>query len=54
MYDEGVNVINLNVKKNNDMVNEDGRYLSIEEYNGTPGLANWGYVTPKGNETIPG
>ena len=53
MYDEGDNVINMNIKKNKNMTEENGRYLSINTYNGSPGLSNWGYETPIGNETIP-
>ncbi|KAK2577977.1 hypothetical protein KPH14_008412 [Odynerus spinipes] len=53
MYDEGENIINMNIRKNNDMTNEDGRYLSIETYNGSPGLSNWGYLEVEGNETRP-
>ncbi|XP_012280921.1 scavenger receptor class B member 1 [Orussus abietinus] len=53
MYDEGENVINMNVKKNENMTDENGRYLSIESYNGSPGLSNWGYVEEENNEPNP-
>ncbi|XP_014207887.1 scavenger receptor class B member 1 [Copidosoma floridanum] len=53
MYDEGTNVINMNVKGNEDMLEERGRYLSIESYNGNPGLSIWGYVKEEGNQTRP-
>ncbi|XP_014227323.1 scavenger receptor class B member 1-like [Trichogramma pretiosum] len=51
MYDEGDNLINMNIKNRKDMINEVGRYLSIEMINGSPGLSNWGYVKREGNET---
>ncbi|XP_001600667.2 scavenger receptor class B member 1 [Nasonia vitripennis] len=51
MYDEGENLINMNIKENEDMVEERGRYLSIESINGNAGLANWGYVNVEGNES---
>ncbi|CAB0029574.1 unnamed protein product [Trichogramma brassicae] len=51
MYDEGDNLINMNIKNRKDMINEVGRYLSIEMINGSPGLSNWGYVKTEGNET---
>lgn len=51
MYDEGENVINLNVKKNKNMTDENGRYMSIETYNGNPGLPQWGYNQEEGNQT---
>ncbi|XP_066584676.1 scavenger receptor class B member 1-like [Prorops nasuta] len=53
MYDEGSNIISMNVRKNENMTDENGRYLSISTYNGSPGLAHWGYKTPENNETIP-
>ncbi|XP_035729802.1 scavenger receptor class B member 1-like isoform X1 [Vespa mandarinia] len=53
MYDEGDNIININIRKNDDMRNESGRYLSIETYNGSPGLSNWGYRDEKDNKTYP-
>lgn len=51
MYDEGENIITMNIRKNNDTRNENGRYLSIDTYNGSPGLATWGYQEVVGNET---
>lgn len=51
MYDEGDNIVTLQTDKNADMKNEKGRYLSIDMYNGSPGLAQWGYIDTKGNET---
>lgn len=58
MYDEGENIVNLNIRKNDDMRDENGRYLSIETYNGSPGLSNWGYREEDeeeegGNKTYP-
>lgn len=53
MYDEGENLINMNIKHNDDMVNEEGRYLSIETINGSPGLSNWGYVNEGKDEIRP-
>lgn len=43
MYAEGDNVVNINIKNNHNMIDEMNRYLSIETYNYSPGLANWGY-----------
>jgi hypothetical protein len=43
----------MNIKGNDDMVNEEDRYLSIESINGSPGLSHWGYVQVEGNETRP-
>ncbi|XP_011297796.1 scavenger receptor class B member 1-like [Fopius arisanus] len=54
MYDEGENVVNMNIQKSKNMLEENGRYLSIETYNGSPGLPHWGYTEPETNETIPG
>ncbi|XP_008557415.1 scavenger receptor class B member 1 [Microplitis demolitor] len=54
MYDEGDNLVNVNIKKNKNMSDENGRYLSIQRYNGSPGLPNWGYQEEEGNETISG
>ncbi|XP_015123047.1 scavenger receptor class B member 1 [Diachasma alloeum] len=54
MYDEGENVVNMNIRKSENMMEEEGRYLSIETYNGSPGLAHWGYTEPEANETVPG
>lgn len=53
MYDEGDNILNINIVGNKNMTDENGRYLSIETYNGSPGLLNWGYVNVEGNETNP-
>ncbi|KAL6433334.1 hypothetical protein ACFW04_006477 [Cataglyphis niger] len=54
MYDEGENIITINLRKNANMTNEKGRYLSIDKYNGSPGLAHWGYIETEGNETREG
>lgn len=54
MYDEGNNTVTINLRKNTDMRDEAGRYLSIEKYNGSPGLLQWGYVEAEGNETQEG
>ncbi|XP_011640597.1 LOW QUALITY PROTEIN: scavenger receptor class B member 1-like [Pogonomyrmex barbatus] len=51
MYDEGENIVTVLLEKSDDMVEEKGRYLSIDKYNGSPGLAQWGYVKTEGNET---
>lgn len=51
MYDEGENIVTMIVQKNADMRKENGRYLSIDKYNGSPGMAQWGYVETEGNET---
>ncbi|CAK9831565.1 Scavenger receptor class B member 1 [Anthophora retusa] len=53
MYDEGQNTVLLNIGKNKNMTNEEGRYLSIETYNGSPGMSQWGYREVEGNETYP-
>lgn len=53
LYDEGENVVLMNVGKNENMIEEEGRYLSIESYNGSPGMAQWGYREEEGNETYP-
>ncbi|XP_076163556.1 scavenger receptor class B member 1 [Ptiloglossa arizonensis] len=53
MYDEGDNIVFMNVGKNENMTDENGRYLSIETYNGSPGMSQWGYQNPEGNETYP-
>ncbi|XP_012256013.2 scavenger receptor class B member 1-like [Athalia rosae] len=53
LYDEGDNLMNMNIKKNENMTEEIGRYLSIESLNGNPGLSNWGYVPTEANETNP-
>lgn len=51
MYDEGENIVTINLRKDADVMTEKGRYLSIDKYNGSPGLTQWGYVETKGNET---
>jgi len=51
MYDEGENIVTIYTKKKADMMEEKERYLSIDKYNGSPGMAQWGYVEPEGNET---
>ncbi|XP_012529768.1 scavenger receptor class B member 1 [Monomorium pharaonis] len=51
MYDEGENIVTMIIKKKDDMLEEKGRYLSIDQYNGSPGMAQWGYIEPEGNET---
>nr|QNL15117.1 sensory neuron membrane protein 1 [Aulacocentrum confusum] len=51
MYDEGVNTINMNIWKTDNIQTERERYLSIETYNGSPGLRHWGYVDELKNET---
>ncbi|XP_018057656.1 PREDICTED: scavenger receptor class B member 1-like [Atta colombica] len=51
LYDEGENIVTINLQKNADMVEEKGRYLSIDKYNGSPGMAQWGYIETEGNET---
>ncbi|XP_076618698.1 scavenger receptor class B member 1 [Colletes latitarsis] len=53
VYDEGENVVFMNVEGNKNMTDEHGRYLSIETYNGSPGMSQWGYEEPEGNETHP-
>ncbi|XP_033338900.2 scavenger receptor class B member 1 [Megalopta genalis] len=53
MYDEGDNVVFMNVGKNKNMTEEEGRYLSIESYNFSPGMSQWGYQKVEGNETSP-
>ncbi|OAD57791.1 Scavenger receptor class B member 1, partial [Eufriesea mexicana] len=53
MYDEGENIVFMNVGKNKNMTDEEGRYLSIESYNGSPGMSQWGYKEEEGNETHP-
>ncbi|XP_029040309.1 scavenger receptor class B member 1 [Osmia bicornis bicornis] len=54
MYDEGDNTVFMNIAKNENMTDEDGRYLSVESYNGSPGMPQWGYQEEEGNETNPG
>ncbi|KYM93627.1 Scavenger receptor class B member 1 [Cyphomyrmex costatus] len=51
MYDEGDNTVTVRLQKNANMVEEKGRYLSIDKYNGSPGMAQWGWVETEGNET---
>ncbi|KAG7212604.1 hypothetical protein KM043_012897 [Ampulex compressa] len=53
MYDEGDNMMNMNVRRKDDVLTEKGRYLSIDMYNGSPGLAHWGYQEEEGNVTHP-
>ncbi|KAI4487171.1 hypothetical protein M0804_005320 [Polistes exclamans] len=53
MYDEGKNIININIRKNDDMRDENGRYFSIQTYNGSPGLSQWGYREETKNKTYP-
>ncbi|XP_043287176.1 scavenger receptor class B member 1 [Venturia canescens] len=53
MYDEGENWVNMNIRPNKNMTEEVGRYLSIEKYNGSPGLAHWGYQKEENNEPNP-
>lgn len=52
MYDEGENTIEMVTTKNKNQVDENGRYLSINTYNGLPGLPHWGYdkYEPDNNE----
>lgn len=58
MFDEGNNTITINVDPNrktgSSLIDEQerGRLYSILTYNGSPGLAQWGYQLPEGNETI--
>lgn len=53
MYDEGENIVLMNIAKNKNMTEEKGRYLSIQLYNGSPGMSQWGYRKEDGNETYP-
>nr|UEN71287.1 sensory neuron membrane protein 2 [Gregopimpla kuwanae] len=53
MYDEGENTITMNIKRNENMTDENGRYLSIQEYNWSQGLAHWGYQPEENNQTNP-
>ncbi|XP_071875306.1 platelet glycoprotein 4 [Bombus fervidus] len=53
MYDEGNNVVLMNIGHNENMTEEEGRYLSIQLYNGSPGMSQWGYREDNGNETYP-
>ncbi|KAH0951798.1 hypothetical protein HN011_007991 [Eciton burchellii] len=54
MYDQGENIVTVNLQKNDNMTDEKGRYLSIDKYNGSPGLQQWGYVEVEGNKTEEG
>lgn len=54
MYDDGESIVTMVLRKNTDMKNENGRYLSIDKFNGSPGLAQWGYIETEGNETQEG
>lgn len=51
MYDEGHNVVTMNIKHSKNMTDEKERYLSIYTYNGSPGLSQWGYIKHNGNVT---
>ncbi|TGZ46958.1 scavenger receptor class B member 1 [Temnothorax longispinosus] len=51
MYDEGENTVTMFIEKKANMMEEKGRYLSIDLYNGSPGMSQWGYVETEGNET---
>ncbi|XP_015179933.1 PREDICTED: scavenger receptor class B member 1-like [Polistes dominula] len=53
MYDEGENIVNINIRKNDDMRDENGRYFSIQTYNGSPGMSHWGYREETENKTYP-
>lgn len=53
MYDEGENIVMMNIGKNENMTDEEGRYLSIESYNHSPGMSQWGFQKTEGNETSP-
>lgn len=53
LYDEGDNLMTMNIKKNENMTDEVGRYLSLDMLNGSPGMSQWGYVPTEGNETNP-
>ncbi|XP_026673860.1 scavenger receptor class B member 1-like isoform X2 [Ceratina calcarata] len=53
MYDEGENLVHMYIGKNENMTEEEGRYLSIQLYNGSPGMSQWGYREEDGNETYP-
>ncbi|KAI4487717.1 hypothetical protein M0802_011907 [Mischocyttarus mexicanus] len=53
LYAEGENIVNINIRKNDDMRDENGRYFSIQTYNGSPGLSYWGYREEKENRTYP-
>lgn len=58
--DNSSNVITMNLYpskdqiSNNPLLTEDERLMSyaIQRWNGSPGLPQWGYTTPVGNETI--
>lgn len=51
MYDEGENIVTIITEKKADMVEEKGRYLSIDKYNGSPGMSKWGYIETEDNNT---
>ncbi|GLV45391.1 uncharacterized protein CBL_05494 [Carabus blaptoides fortunei] len=58
MFDEGNNTVTINVdptrKTGSALISEQerGRLYSILTYNGSPGLSQWGYQLPVGNETV--
>lgn len=59
--DNGSNVVTINVDPSVKMsdnellsVAERSRPYTIQRWNGSPGLLEWGYVAPQGNETVPG
>lgn len=51
MYDQGEDIVTMNIRKNANMIEEKGRYSSIDKFNGSPGLAHWGYVETEENVT---
>lgn len=51
MYDDGENIVTMNLRKNDKMLEEKERYLSIDKFNGISGLPQWGYVSTENNET---
>ncbi|XP_076753983.1 platelet glycoprotein 4 [Xylocopa sonorina] len=53
LYDEGNNLVVMYVGHNENMTDEEGRYLSIQSYNGSPGMKHWGYREEEGNDTYP-
>lgn len=53
MYDEGENTVFMNVAKNENMTDENGRYLSIMSFGGSSGLHQWGFRDSENNETYP-
>lgn len=59
LFNEGDNHVSMIVDpsrtgKGNPALDESerGRLYSIESWNGSPGLKQWGYEDPEGNETI--